>query len=157
MERMSNVISAIDLGIHELGHYLYMPLGEFMTIAGGSIWQVLFPLIWAGIAIWKRWYFAAGLVLCWVGLSLIDVSFYAADADVRLLPLVTLGSDYDSAHDWYQLLTRLNMLEQTNQVAHAIRMSGIVTIMIGLAWSGLLLLSMCIASFKGWVGHKNGR
>lgn len=150
MYRMANIINAIDFGIHELGHMLFIPLGTFMTIAGGSIMQVLFPLIWMGVALHRKWYFAAGLCLVWAGLSLIDVSVYAADAQVRILPLVTMGSDYDSAHDWYQLLTRLDMLDQTDQVASVIRNSGIVAVWTGLLWSGILMGLMCIDSMKRW-------
>ena len=146
--RLANPINAIDFGMHELGHFLFIPLGQFMTIAGGSLMQILFPLAWAGIAVYKRWYFAAGLCVVWMGLSGIDVSIYAADAQVRLLPLVSLGGDYDSAHDWYQMLSRLDMLEQTNQVASAIRLSSIVAIVVGMAWSGVLMLSMFIDSMR---------
>ncbi|TBR13964.1 MAG: hypothetical protein EPO43_09075 [Rugosibacter sp.] len=34
----------ILLVIHEAGHVIFMPFGEFMTIAGGSLFQVLLPL-----------------------------------------------------------------------------------------------------------------
>src|SRR5689334_17337137 len=38
-DRYGNPISAFNLGIHELGHMLFAPFGEFMHIAGGSIFQ----------------------------------------------------------------------------------------------------------------------
>lgn len=154
--RTSNIINAIDFGIHELGHFLFIFLGEFMTIAGGSIMQILFPVVWMGIAIQRKWYFAAGLCLVWVGLSIIDVSVYAADAEVRLLPLVSMGGDYDSAHDWYQLLTRLDVLDQTNQIAAFIRNTGILAVIIGLMWSGLLMVSMFIDSMRRYFTETRG-
>src|SRR5690348_11277396 len=35
LSRISNPFSALDMGMHELGHYLFMPFGEFMHILGG--------------------------------------------------------------------------------------------------------------------------
>ena len=35
----------ILLPIHEAGHILFIPFGEFMTILGGSLFPILFPLI----------------------------------------------------------------------------------------------------------------
>lgn len=146
LNRMANIISAFDLGIHELGHFLFIPFGEFMTILGGSLFQVLFPLAWLGVALHKRWLFAATMILVWTGLSVIDVSIYAADAEVRLLPLVTLGSNYDEAHDWYQILTRLDMLEHTDMVACAIRGVGILCAFGGLLLGVALLLFTFVRS-----------
>lgn len=35
----------LNLGIHELGHMLFRPAGEFLCIAGGTILQLLIPII----------------------------------------------------------------------------------------------------------------
>jgi hypothetical protein len=117
----TNPISLFDFGMHELGHVLFIPFGEFMTILGGSLFQCLFPLLWMGVAIWKKWYFGACLCLCWFGINVYDVAVYAADAYARLLPLSTFSSDYDAAHDWYQILTRLNALDSVETVAAGLR------------------------------------
>lgn len=155
MNRIANVISGVNFGVHELGHFLFIPFGEFMTILGGSLLQVLFPLIWFGIALHRKWFFAATMMLCWTGLSLIDVSIYAADAQVRLLPLVTLNSDYDEAHDWYQILTRLNMLEHTDTIARMLRLVGMVAAALGLILGAVLLLLTLARSLKGPLEHSN--
>ncbi|MCU0238694.1 MAG: hypothetical protein MUC29_04560 [Pyrinomonadaceae bacterium] len=34
----------IDLPIHETGHLLFRPFGEFMMVAGGTLFQVFFRL-----------------------------------------------------------------------------------------------------------------
>lgn len=146
MNRMANIISGIDFGIHELGHLLFIPFGEFMTILGGSLFQVLFPLAWLIVALRRSWFFAATVILCWLGLSLIDVSIYAADAEVRLLPLVTMSASYDDAHDWYQILTRLDVLEHTNTVAHVLRLTGVITATLGLILGGGLLFLTFVRS-----------
>lgn len=149
----NNPIGAFDLGIHELGHIIFIPLGEFMTIAGGSIFQCLFPLLWFGACIWKRWHFAACVMLVWFAYNLFDVAVYAADARVRLLPLATLSSDYDQAHDWYQLLSRTGKLQYDTAIAHGLTIAGIVCGLTGLV-AGLILVLIMFSVWFGKIGTK---
>ncbi len=96
--------------VHEAGHTFFGIFGvRFVTILGGSLFQVLLPL--------------AILVFCWinrknigmqfsyalVGYSFLDVAGYAADGGARQLPLI--GGLGKEAHDWYNLLVRMNALE----------------------------------------------
>lgn len=145
MHRMANIFNAIDFGIHEVGHFLFIPFGEFMTILGGSLLQTIFPLLWFGALFWKRWYFAASLCFIWVGLNLYDVATYAADARARMLPLATLASDYDSAHDWYNILSRLNKLDSDLAIARGMRLAGTIFVIIGTALALLLIGIMLFA------------
>ncbi|HSX17443.1 MAG TPA: hypothetical protein VLH86_05085 [Patescibacteria group bacterium] len=144
LNRIANIFNAFDLGIHELGHILFIPFGTFMTILGGSLFQCLFPAIWFGICIWKRWYFAACFCLCWVGFNLFDVAAYAADATTRNLPLVSLdvGADPDQAHDWYQILTRLGHLNWDLTIANYLRIAGSICIVLGLTMGLALVVYM---------------
>ena len=142
MNRMSNIFNAIDFGMHELGHFIFIFLGSFMTILGGSLTQILFPVIWLGALLWKRWYFAASLCLIWVSYNLYDVATYVADARVQLLPLVTLGDDYESAHDWYQILSRTGHLESDLAIARTMRITGLILAIIGTLFATVLLLVM---------------
>jgi hypothetical protein len=144
LNRIANVFSAFDLGIHELGHILFIPFGAFMTILGGSLFQLLFPLAWIAVCVWKRWYFAACVCMCWLGYSLFDVAMYAADATNRELPLVSLdtSADPNTAHDWFQILTRLGHLEWDQAVAHILRVAGSVSVVTGLIIGSVLVLYM---------------
>lgn len=133
LDRTANAISAFDLGIHELGHLLFIPLGQFMTILGGSLFQLLFPVMWAVTLYLKKWYFGVVFCICWLGFSLMDVAAYAADARMRSLPLVSLSTDYDrSAHDWYQILSRLDALQYDTAIAAVLRALGHVSVALGL-------------------------
>ena len=38
-----SVIHLLTLPIHETGHMVFMPFGELLYAAGGSIFQLLFP------------------------------------------------------------------------------------------------------------------
>ena len=157
LNRLSNPFSALDFGIHELGHQLFSFFGEFMTIAGGSVFQLIFPLLWLIGFLQKKCYFAASLCLCWLGLNLFDVATYAADARARLLPLSVgpgiFGIDptdtdaaYDHAHDWYQLLSRTNHLNSDLVIANGLRTAATIAFLIGLTLSGILLLQMLLSS-----------
>lgn len=122
----------IDLPIHETGHLLFRPFGEFMTIAGGSLFQVIMPLIFVGYFAWRRQFYSAAIVALWVGQSILNVYVYAADAVVMRLVLTSgfTGSE-GSFHDWNYLLTATGLLASTKTVAGIIRIVGTLTIIGG--------------------------
>jgi hypothetical protein len=123
------LIDGVNLVIHEAGHLFFRPLGEFMMIAGGSLFQVIVPAVFAGYFFFKGNQYASALVLFWLGESLLNVSVYAADSIVMQLPL--LGGN-DSIHDWNYMLDNLNLLRQTATIAFAIRALGTLTILFAL-------------------------
>lgn len=144
----NNPVALLDFGMHELGHILFIPFGVFMTILGGSLFQCLFPLLWLGASIWKRWYVAAALCLAWFGYNLYDVAVYVADARARLLPLATFSNNYDSAHDWYQILSRLNMLDQDLAIARTLQAIAATSMIIGLVVALLLVAAMFYSRYR---------
>jgi len=48
-EMSSSLIHYPMVPIHEFGHILFLPFGEFMTLLGGSLFQVALPLIFGGV------------------------------------------------------------------------------------------------------------
>lgn len=125
-------IDAVDLVIHEAGHVIFWPFGEFMHILGGSLNQVLLPLIFAGYFYWRKELYSAGLVLYWVAINFINVSIYAGDAVKLQLPLLTGDKD---THDWNQLLFRLGWLHHTALVSSIIFYAGIASMFAAFALS----------------------
>jgi len=119
----------VDLPIHETGHLIFRIFGEFMGIAGGSLFQVIFPAVFVGYFIWQRSYYSAAVVLLWVGQSILNVWVYASDAVVMQLVLTSgfTGSE-GSFHDWNYLLTATGLINSTKTVAGIIRFVGTVTI-----------------------------
>ncbi len=121
----------VDLPIHETGHLLFRPFGEFMMIAGGSLFQVIFPLIFFGYFVWQRSYYSAAIVMLWVGQSILNVWVYASDAVVMQLVLTSGSTGAEGGfHDWNYLLTATGLLESTKTVAKIIRFFGTFTIII---------------------------
>jgi hypothetical protein len=155
--RVSNFFSGLDLGIHELGHIIFSPFGDFIHIAGGCLFQCIFPILWLVSLHFKKWYFASAMCWCWLGMNLFDVGAYAADARARLLPLSVgpagiseQGSDesYDKAHDWYQMLSRTHHLNWDLAIGHIFRVAGTVSFIIGLSIGLLLIAQMLISSLQ---------
>lgn len=128
-------IDNIDLVIHEAGHTLFMFFGEFIQIAAGSGFQVVVPLVFCLYFVKMRQYFSSAIISIWLGMSLINVSIYAADAQVMQLPL--LGGDA-SGHDWNALLSMAGLLGYTSQIAGVIWAAGVIVIIFGSILSVML-------------------
>jgi hypothetical protein len=126
------MIDGLNLVIHEAGHFIFRPFGEFLMIAGGSLFQVIVPVTFAGYFYFNKQSLSCAFVLFWVGESLLNVSVYAADSVVMQLPL--LGGS-DSIHDWNYMLEQMGLLRQTAGVALAIRALGTLTIIFAIVWA----------------------
>lgn len=134
----SSFMHNVNLPFHEFGHVFFMPLGEFMMILGGSLFQVLMPLALMCVFVFKqRDTFAGSIMLWWSGQNFIDVSPYIADAQYRALPLI--GGGGEESHDWGNLLTMLDALESTQAVANCSFGIGVILIIAALVWGGLIL------------------
>lgn len=101
------LMDSADLIIHEAGHFFFMFFGRFIHIAGGTIMQMLLPLILVWHFYVHDYRFGTQVSLFWLGHNLINISVYAADARLRRLPL--LGGDIAS-HDWWNMLRMLDWL-----------------------------------------------
>lgn len=130
--RQWHLIDGVNLLMHEAGHVVFMPFGEFVMIAGGSLFQVIVPAVFVGYFYRRRQMYSAALVLFWVGESLLNVSVYAGDALDLELPL--LGGE-DTTHDWNHLLGSTGLLPATHKVAAAIRIAGTLAIFAALLFS----------------------
>lgn len=122
-----HLIDGVNLVIHEAGHLIFSPFGEFLMIAGGSLFQVIMPALFVGYFCYQHNYYSAAMVLFWVGQSILNVAVYAADSQVLLLPL--LGGQ-DSTHDWNYMLGSLGLLQSTMKIAWAIRILGTAIILL---------------------------
>jgi hypothetical protein len=120
-----HLIDGVNLLIHEAGHPIFSLLGEFMMIAGGSLFQIIMPAIFVGYFCYQGSLYSASLVLFWVGESILNVSVYAGDSLALQLPL--LGGP-DTIHDWNYLLSSSGLLQHTATIAGGIRLLGTLVI-----------------------------
>ncbi len=89
MDGFGNFLSFVDLPIHETGHLIFRLFGEFMMIAGGSLFQVILPIIFVGYFWRQEKPYSAAIVLFWTGQSILNVFVYANDAVVMQLFLTS--------------------------------------------------------------------
>lgn len=97
----------INLPIHEFGHLFLFFLGDFISILGGSLFQIIIPLSFSIYFLMAKDLFALGITNLWLGQSTLSVAHYMWDGKLRLLPLITGNED---THDWYNLLSMMGIL-----------------------------------------------
>lgn len=132
----------INLVFHEAGHVLFRPFGWFMTILGGSLFQLLMPLIvMLSFIIVNRDNFAAAISLWWLGQSFLDLAPYIGDAlDQRMVLLGGhTGADAPGNHDWNNILVEFNRLEKSHDYANIAELCGTILIITAMVWGGYIL------------------
>ena len=131
-----NFLSLVDLPIHEAGHLIFRLFGEFMMIAGGSLFQVIVPLIFFGYFLKRDQMFSAALVLFWVGQSILNVWVYADDAvRMKLVLLSGLTGSEGSFHDWNYIFSATGLMGYHGAISGLIRVAGTFVILGAAAWS----------------------
>lgn len=125
---------------HEAGHVLFMFFGHFMTIAGGTLFQFIMPLVLCGALLIKnRDPFGASIGLWLVGVSLLDIAPYAYDALEPKLMLLGGRTGEDGGHDWINMLSDLGMLKRAHGVGWLFHKLGALVVIGAIAWGGWLL------------------
>lgn len=136
-----SLLHLINLPFHEAGHVIFIPFGRFMTILGGTLGQILMPMICFGTFLIKtRDPFGASVALWWTAESLMDIAPYINDAralDLMLIGGVT-GKETDG-HDWNNILSMLGLLEWDHRLAHLTYDIGILLMLGSLLWGSVLL------------------
>lgn len=102
------IIDNINLIFHEAGHTITYLLGEFISVASGSIFEIGIPLSIAIYFILKKKTYGAVFCLWWLHTALRSVAIYSSDARTKQLPL--LGGEAVH-HDWAYILGKLNLLK----------------------------------------------
>ena len=136
------LLSRVNLVFHEAGHIVFRPLGDFMSTLGGSLLQVLVPLICTGAFLTRHLeLFSASVTLWWAGQSLVDLGPYIWDARVQQLMLLggVTGRDRPGYHDWNNILGRLGMLQYDHSLAKLAHYSGSALMVLALVWGGYLI------------------
>jgi hypothetical protein len=131
----------IHLPFHEAGHVFLLPFGRFLTVLGGSLFQVAIPLLCGAVFLLKnRDPFAASVTLWWAGQSLMDLAPYIADARALQLPLLGgfTGAEVEG-HDWEYLLRATGLIDHDVTLGRLCFALGALTLLAALGWGGALL------------------
>ena len=123
----------VDFGVHEFGHLLFGFFGEWLTVAGGSITQLLVPVLVAALFWKQRERLGVAVCGCWLAISLARVAVYMADARVLELDLVSFSEDA-SGHDWNYLFGSVGLLAHDTSIARLVRHFGWLVLAVSLAF-----------------------
>jgi len=123
------LLDGVDLAIHETGHLVFGPFGEFIGFAGGTLFQLIMPLTFVGYFVRRGDQHAASVALWWVGQNCGHIAYYVADARAMSLPLVGGGE-----HDWNYLLGELGLLARDQAISHSIVVTGVLLVLGSSAW-----------------------
>jgi hypothetical protein len=152
-EAGNNILHYVNLPFHEAGHIFFRLFGEFFTVLGGSLFQLIMPMICAVVLLLKtRDPFGASVAMWWFGENFIDMAPYINDArslELMLLGGVT-GKDRPGFHDWENILGTLGLLPYDHIIAHSAMWFGLICMLSACAWAGYLL-------FKELSMLKHGR
>ena len=129
------LMDGVDLAIHETGHLVFGPFGEFIGFAGGTLFQLIMPAVFA-VYFWRRDdHHSASVGLWWVGQNCGHIATYIADARAQELPLVGGGE-----HDWFYLLSATGQLPHDLGIARFVRALGALLLVGSTLW-GLVTAS----------------
>jgi predicted RNA-binding Zn-ribbon protein involved in translation (DUF1610 family) len=128
------------LVFHEAGHVIFRPFGEWMTIAGGSIGQLLMPAILAVALLWKnKDPFGAAVGLWLFGVSLIDLAPYIYDALEPQLVLLNGSTGEAGGHDWIYLLDSMRLIPRAQVIGLRVHGLGEVVVALAIGWGAWVL------------------
>lgn len=133
----------VNLPFHEAGHVFFSPFGDFVRTLGGTLGQLIMPLVCCLVLLLKtRDPFGAGAAFWWFGENLLDVAPYIDDAGTGELPLLG-GNTGESTpygfHDWEYLMTETGRLGQEHALARAVHGFGATIMLLALAWMAITL------------------
>lgn len=131
----------VSLPFHEAGHIFFSILGRFMGVLGGSLMQVLVPVVCLAAFLKRSDVFGASVALWWTGQNFIDMAPYINDARAQELMLLggVTGQDVPGYHDWNNILGQLGLLRLDHTLAYISHFFGALLIVAAFVWGGTIL------------------
>jgi hypothetical protein len=124
---------------HEAGHVIFRLFGEFMTILGGTLAQLLMPALITAAMIRNRDPFGAAFGLWFFGVSVLDVAPYVYDALHPQLVLLGGHTGEEGGHDWIYLLSETHLLPHAQSLGWLIHKLGAAIVLLAIFWGGWIL------------------
>jgi len=119
--------------VHEGGHGVcyILPCPEFLTMANGTIFQLLFPALIGYYYYKKGNLFAAFIALFFVGFSLHYTAWYISTAHEGLiLPAHKSFLGVDAIHDFNYMLSKMGLLAYESMIAGITRFTAYVIMLV---------------------------
>ncbi len=128
------------LVFHEAGHVLFMPLGQWLTVLGGTLGQLIMPAILAvALLVKNRDPFGAAVGLWFFGVSVLDVAPYMYDALQPQLMLLSGATGEAGGHDWIFLFSSMGLLPKAQLIGGLTHKLGALVLLASLGWAAWLL------------------
>lgn len=141
-ELNESFMHSINLVFHEAGHVIFRLFGYFMTVLGGSLMQLIMPLIIIfSLLIKNKDTFGASIGLWWLAQSLMDLVAYINDAQRQEMWLLggVQGKDMPGIHDWNNIFNELGLLDHTHAIAVTVSWFAILLMLLAFVWGAVLL------------------
>lgn len=133
----------VNLPFHEAGHIFFRPFGRLIMSLGGTLGQLLMPVICMIVFLIKtRDTFAASFCLWWLGQNFMDIAPYIDDARRLTMPLLGGNTGQTSPygfHDWEFILTETGLLRLDHSIARTSHGVGVCLMLLAIAWWAYLL------------------
>jgi hypothetical protein len=125
---------------HEAGHVIFSPFGEWLMFLGGTLGQLLLPVIIIVAFLWKnRDPFGAAVGLWLLGVSLLDVAPYMYDALEPQLMLLSGNTGEAGGHDWIYLFESTGLRPRAQTIGALTHKLGAGVLLGALAWAAWVL------------------
>ena len=141
---MRSFVHLVNLPFHEAGHILFRPLGRTMSYLGGSLMQLIMPLVCLAAVLFQEGdRFGASAAMWWTGQSLMDLAPYIGDARALTLTLLggVTGREVADYHDWEFILRHFGLLEYDRVFAWTAHVLGVCIILATLVRGAVVLVA----------------
>lgn len=122
------LLDSANLALHEAGHPIVGLFSSRLTVYGGTIFQLLFPILFAHHFWRERQTAGWAASLLWLAENLMNVGRYMKDARARELPLV--GGD----HDWTEIFSRWGVLAHDVRIGNSMKLLGLALSAYAVWW-----------------------
>jgi hypothetical protein len=113
------ILDYANLIIHEGGHFFFSWFGDTIRILGGTLGELLVPLLCAAYFFFQRETTGFAFSIFWFFENFPYIGTYMADARTAALPLVGSGDS-----DWEILFTLWGLLAQDQKIGATMRILG---------------------------------
>ncbi len=123
------LVDNANLALHEAGHPLIGIVSPRLTVYGGTLFQLLFPLLTLYHFRQRGEAVGAAAAAVWLGENGGNIARYMADARAQVLPLVGGGE-----HDWTEIFQRWGVLQSDIRIAKLTGLASAVLIVYSVRW-----------------------
>jgi hypothetical protein len=124
------ILDGFNLVVHEFGHPFFGIFGGEIGWWGGTLMQLLVPLVIAIAFIRERAALSFAIAGVWFFENFLNIARYMADARAQELPLVGGGE-----HDWEHIFGNNGLLAKDTAIAHVVNTIGWIGMIASVAFA----------------------